>query len=282
MGNIKLVADSNSDLTDEIIQLYNISMVSQYVNIDGVSLRDRVDISSEELNKKISSLGKFPKTAAPSPSDFTAVFKPAIENGQDILCICTSSNISATYQNAVIAARDFPSSRIEVVNSMNISMGIGMVILNAVDLIEQGFNIHEIAEKLNSMIDRVRTVFVVDTLEYLRKGGRCTALESFVGDILKIRPVLAVSDGKLTVYEKFRGNREKVLKELLNLIEKDKGKINKKRILISHFKADEDVAQMKDSLQELFNPEQIIVAETGCSVSSHCGPNTVGIIYLVD
>lgn len=282
MGNIKIVTDSNSDLTDEIIKSYNIAMVSQYVTLNGVSMKDRVDISSEELNKRITSLAKLPKTAAPSPLDFSITFKPVIDSGQDILCICTSSYISSTYQNAVIAAREFPAGRIEVVNSMNISMGIGIMVLNAVDLIEQGFDIHEIAEKLKQMIDKIRTVFVVDTLEYIRKGGRCTALEGFVGDILKIHPVLTVKDGKLSVYEKFRGSREKVLKELLDLIVADKGKINTKRIVVAHFMSHNDAQLIKKSIEKIFNPDEIIVAEAGCSISSHCGPNAIGIIYLLN
>lgn len=283
MGNIKLVTDSNSDLTDEILKSYDIAMVPQYISLDGISIKDRTDITSEELNKRISSMDKIPKTSAPNPSDFYYTFKPAIERGQDILCICTSSDISTTFQNAVLAAREFPASRIEVVDSRSITMGLGMMVLCAEDLIEQGLgNIHEIAEKLRKIVDKIKLVFILDTLEYARKGGRCTALESFVGDILKIHPVLAVIDGKLTVSEKIRGSRERVLKELLNMVVKDKEKIDLKRMVIAHFMSHKDVQILKDRVEKLFNPGEIIVAEAGCSVSSHSGPNAIGIIYLIN
>lgn len=282
MGNIKLVTDSNSDLTDDIIKSYNIAMVPQYISLNGISIRDRTDITSEELNKKISSMDKLPKTSAPNPSDFYYIFKSALEGGQDVLCICTSSDMSTTYQNAVLAAQEFPASRIEVMDSRNISMGLGMIVLNAIDLIEQGFsNIHEIAEKLKKMVDKIKFVIALDTLEYIRKGGRCTALESFVGNILKIHPVLSLTNGKLIVSEKIRGSRERVLKELLKMVAMDKEKINLKRMVIAHFMSQKDVQDLKNRVEKIFNPEQIIVAEAGCSVSSHSGPNAIGIIYLI-
>lgn len=281
MRDIKIITESNSDITDELLKKYDIDMVSQYVTLDDVSYKDRKDMSGPELLDRVSRMSKLPKTAAPSPSDFHEVFRPQIDSGKDIICICTSPEISATYQNACIAAGEFPEGRIEVVNSMNISSGIGILVLEAVDCVKSGLDIHQTAEILRSKVSKIKTIFIIDTLEFLRKGGRCSALESFIGDILKIRPVLGVVDGKLALIEKTRGNRKKALGELLKKIEADKENIDTKRIMLSHAMGLKDAQYLKTELEKLMNFNEIVISETGCSVSTHCGPNTVGIIYLL-
>lgn len=280
-NNIKIITESNSDLTDELLKLYDIDMVSQYVTFDDVSYKDRIDMTGPQLLEKVSKMSTLPKTAAPSPQDFHNAFKPYIDEGKDILCVCTSHLISATYQNATIAASEFPEGRIEIVNSLNISSGIGILVLNAVDCIRKGMDIHETAELLRSKTSKIKTVFIIDTLEYMRKGGRCSSIESFIGDILRIRPVLGVVDGKLTLLEKTRGSREKALKELISKVLNDKDTMDTKRIMITHALGLDDSIYVKDQLAKNIDVENIIISETGCSVSTHCGPNTVGIIYLL-
>jgi hypothetical protein len=164
---------------------------------------------------------------------------------------------------------------------MNVSSGIGILVLYALDCIKDGLDIHQIAEVLREKASKIKTIFIIDTLEFVRKGGRCTALESFIGDILKIRPVLGVIDGKLNVIEKTRGSRKKALSELLRKVENDKDNIDPKRIMIAHAMGHDDAHYLKTEIEKMIDVEQVIISETGCSVSSHCGPNTVGIIYLL-
>jgi EDD domain protein, DegV family len=281
MYNIKVITDSNCDLSNQIMKKYDIPVVAQYVNFDNESYKDMVEITSAELFKKVSILNKLPKTAAPSPSDFHYTFKQYIDEGKDILCVCTSSFLSATYQNALIASKDFPPGRIEVVNSLNISMGIGILVLKAIDCVNDGLNIHEIAELLNNCTSKVKTIFTIDTLEYLRRGGRCSAVQSFVGDILKLHPVIHIADGKLVLAEKVRGRREKALKDLLDRVYRDKDIIDLKRIILTHSMSPDDAELLAEKIKKDLCPEEVIITETGCSVSTHCGPNTIGIIYMI-
>lgn len=281
MANIKIITESNSDIPDDILKQYDIDMVSQYVIFDNASYKDRVDMTGAELLEKVSKMHKLPKTAAPSPTDFQIAFKKAIDEGKDIICICTSHKISATYQNATIAAKEFPEGRIEIVDSLNISMGIGILVMAAIDCVKEGMDIHKTAEFLRSKTSKVRTVFILDTLEFMRKGGRCSAVESFIGDILKIRPVLGVIDAKLALIEKVRGRREKALKELVKKVVQDKDVLDCKRLSVTHAMGLRDAIYLKEQLNKALNVNEIMITETGCSVSSHCGPNTVGIVYMI-
>jgi DegV family protein with EDD domain len=141
-------------------------------------------------------------------------------------------------------------------------------------------DIHQTAEILREKTSKVKTIMILDTLEFMRKGGRCTAIQSFMGDILKIRPVIGVVDAKLTLMEKIRGKREKALAELMNKVIENKDNLDQKRLIITHALGLKDSLYVKEQFEKLLNINEIMITETGCSVSSHCGPNTLGILYM--
>lgn len=280
MHNIKIFTDSTSDLTKEILDLYDISVVPLYVTFEDAAYRDGIDINSIELYKKVEACNKLPKTAAPSPADFQKAFKPYIDEGKSILYIGLSSQISSTIQNAKIAAGDFPEGSIEIVDSLNLSSGIGLLVLKACDYVKEGLTVKQISGKLQEHIDKVKTAFIIDTLDYLYMGGRCTALQNFISGVLKIRPVVQVVEGKMILAQKLRGKREKSLETMLNNVLKDKENISPERIMITHSMGQEDANALKEQLEKSINAEEIIITEAGCVISSHCGPNTVGILYI--
>lgn len=154
--------------------------------------------------------------------------------------------------------------------------------LRAADYAETGMQVDEIADKIKESIPKVNTYFAIDTLEYLQKGGRCTSIQSFIGNMLKIRPILKVIDGKILLYQKTRGKRLKTLDTLLHEVAKDQENLQLDRIVVIHSFAPEDFDYLKTNLQTSLNVKEIIPLEAGCVISSHCGPKTVGIMYITN
>ena len=280
MAKIKLFTDSTCDLTDEILKKYDISVVPLYVHFNEDTYKDRIEITTEELYKKVDEYGILPMTAAPSPGDFYNAFKPFVDEGREILYIGISSLISSTVQNATIAKGDFEEAKIEIVDTFNLSTAEGLLLFKAVDMINQGMKLEEIGEALRAMTPKLRTSFVVDTLDYLYKGGRCSAVQHFFSSLLKIHPIIKIEEGKMTLGEKVRGKMEKALDLMIEDVLSRKGRIDSNRIFLPHSMAQSSVDYVIAVFEkELDNPE-FIVSGTGCVVSSHCGKGTLGIIYM--
>lgn len=280
MSKIKLFADSTCDLSDEMLKKYDISVVPLYVHFNEDSFKDRVEINTEDLYKKVDEYNILPSTAAPSPGDFYSAFKPYVEEGREILYVGISTLISSTVQNATIAKNDLEGSKIEIVDSLNLSNGSALLLLKAVDFIEQGLGLEEIAEKLTAMAPKLQTIFAVDTMDYLFKGGRCSSLQYFFGSLLKIHPIIKIVDGKMDLVEKIRGKMTKALDYMIEDTLARKDRIDSNRIFFPNSMALDSVNYIIAALEkELDNPE-FIIDETGCVVSSHCGKGALGVIYL--
>lgn len=280
MKKIKLFADSTCDLTDEILEKYDISMVPLYVHFNEDTFKDREEINTTELYQRVVEYDTLPTTAAPSPGDFYNAFKPFVAEGREILFIGISSLISSTVQNATIAKNDLEAANIEIVDTYNLSTGEGLILLKAADYIKEGLSLQEIGEKLRSFTPKLQTSFVVDTLDYLHKGGRCSAIQLFFSSVLKIRPIIKIKDGKMEVGEKVHGKMKKALNLMIEDVLSRKGRIDSKRIFLTHSMAQDSVDYVKAALEkELDNPE-IIITETGCVVASHCGKGTLGVLYM--
>ncbi|MGF9698176.1 MULTISPECIES: DegV family protein [Paenibacillus] len=278
MSRIKIFADSTSDLTPDWIKTHDIGIVPLYVVFGDESLKDGAEITPEQLYERVSKEGRLPKTAAPSPADFITAFQPYIEQGDDILYISLSSELSSTYQNALLASSEFPEGRISVVDSLNLSSGIGLLVMKAVHAAEKGQNLNEITQLVEAVKPNVRTEFVIDTLEYLHKGGRCSGMQNLIGSLLKIRPVIRVADGKMSPAYKVRGKREKALDQMLQNTLSQKHQIDTDLIIVVHTMAEEDALDLQKSLQEQTGA-RVELTTAGCVICSHCGPKTIGIIY---
>lgn len=279
MSKVKIITDSTSDLTPEILLRADISVVPLYVNFNEESFMDGVNITTKELYEKVEEYGCLPKTAAGSPADFHKVFNSFVEEGMDIVFIGLSSELSSHLQNAMLTANDFPEGRIHIVDSQNLSSGIGLLVMKAVDFKNQGLPAAEIAEKVRELVPKVRTAFIIDTLDYLYKGGRCSALQNFASGVLKIRPVVKVVNGKMILAQKLMGKREKALNTMLTNVIKEKNNIDSSRIMVTHSLSN-DAEYLKSELEEKLDVKEIITTEAGCVISSHCGPNAIGILYI--
>ncbi len=279
MNSIRIMTDSTSDLPESELLQRDINVVPLYVHFDQEVFRDSIDIDPKMLYEKVQQTNVYPKTSSPSPKDFIDYFKPVIDSGQNILYIGLSSQLSSTIQNARIAASEFPDHRIEVIDSLNLSAGIGMLVLEASDLAIQGKSLEEITETIHAMVPKVKTYFALDTLQYLHKGGRCTSLENIVGNMLRIRPILNVANGKIILQKKVRGKREKLVEEMMNLTEKELKPIDTNRVIVNHSFCPEIAERLREHLKKTLEPKEVMMTEAGCVVSCHCGPNTFSIVY---
>lgn len=280
MADIKIFTDCVSDLSKELIEENDIATIPFYVHFNDEIYKDGIELSQEELYKKVNTYGALPKTSAPSPQDFINSFKPYVEGGKEIIYIGISHKLSATMQNAIIAKKEFPNANISLVDSCNLSSGIGLLALKACDLRDEGLSGKQIVEKLSKLAPKIQTSFVVDTLEYLYKGGRCSALESFFGSVLKIKPILKVEDGELKLGKKARGKIDKVINSMLEDVLNNKNNIDKKRTFITHSQGGELVYYLKEQLENKTDIENVYITDASCVISSHCGPGTIGILYI--
>lgn len=280
MRPVKIFTDSTSDLPDELIKKYDISIIPLYVNFGLESYRDNVDINPVQLFQKVKETGKLPMTSAPTEGDFIAGFKEYIDRDMDIIHVSISSKISASFQNACKAASHFPEGRVKVIDSWSLSSGIGMTVLNVVDCLNEGMTLEETFRSAQSAVPRVRAEFAIDTLEYLHKGGRCSGLQMLLSSVLEIHPILSLHEGSIHVGSKVRGNRQTVLRKLAGYITDNVDKIESKRAIIAHCECPDDSAQLDTLIAGLNRFEQILHTTASCVIASHCGPKTTGIFYM--
>lgn len=279
MNDVIIMSDSTCDLSKELIEKHQIPIIPLYVNFGDDLYRDGVDITTRELYQKVDERGMLPKTSAPSIGDFIEIFKPYIEDGKDIVYIGISSKLSATQQNARLAAQEFPEGRIHVVDSLNLSTGIGLLVLKACTYRDKGHSAKEIAEYIEGIVPRVKTAFVIDTFDYLHKGGRCSSLTSFVGTMLKIKPIIHVIDGGMIVGQKPRGIK-KAYRIMLSQIFNDKNILDSEFVMVTHSEAPDAAKYLAEEINNHLSVDNLYTTEAGCVISSHCGPGTIGILYI--
>lgn len=282
MPSIQIMADSTCDLTPELIEAHGIRIIPLHVVFDDKTYRDGQDLTTGQLYELVAQRGSLPRTSAPSPADFVKEFEPVVADRRSIVYISISSALSSTYQNAVIASREFPEGAVEVVDSRNLSTGIGLTVLKAADYVRQGVtDASELASRLRDDTVKVESEFVIDTLDYLHKGGRCSGTQLVIGSLLRIHPVIKVVDGGMIVAEKLRGKMDKAAAGLLERALQNKERIDPSRVFVTHSMAEGTARWLKEQLEKELGPAaSVIITNAGCVISSHCGPGTVGILYM--
>jgi DegV family protein with EDD domain len=275
---IQILTDSCSDLSRDLLDGYHIDTIPLYITVGGKTYRDG-ELTFQDLFNSVKQTGQLPKTAAPSVVDFERFYE---QHPGDIVFISIGSKLSATNQAGLLAAQQFPDRCIHVIDSANLSTGIGLLAVYAADLRDQGLGADQIAVEIESMKTKVRTSFIIDTLEYLYLGGRCSAMQSVMGSLLQIRPVIEMKpEGSLGIKEKTRGSRKKALSLMLDGFKAHIDDIHLKRVFITHTGCDQDAEDVKAAILGMAPVENVYITYAGATVSSHCGPNTLGIIYRV-
>ncbi len=273
---VTISTDSCADLSSALIRDRDIKVIPLQVLVDGRNIRDG-EMSLEELFASVEKTGQLPKTSAPAVADFIDFYA----GSEEVVFIGISEKLSATIQSARLATSELKSQRIFIVDSKNLSTGIGLLVIKAADLRDHGLNAQQIASELEKLVAKVRTSFVIDTMEYLYKGGRCSGLQALAGSLLQIRPIITVQeDGTLGVKHKIRGSRAKALNTLLSDFKADLPDIDLQRVFVTHTSYPEDADYLVEELKKLAPVEQVLVTSAGATIASHCGPRTIGILYL--
>ena len=279
---IKIITDSTSDLSQELLDLYDIQVLPLYVNLGDDSYRDKVDITLDQVYKWSDEHKNTPKTAAASIGEVMDILKPYKYAEDDVIIFSISESMSSINQNMRLAAMELEyEDHVFVIDSMNLSTGTGLLIIEACEMARKGMKAADIAQAINDMRDKVRTSFVIDTLVYLARGGRCSSVAALIGGMLNIKPKIVVEEGKMEVSKKYRGPYKKVILQYVKEMEADLLKAKKDRVFITHTPCSEAIVDsIRQYLEGLNHFDEIIETDAGCTVGSHCGPNTLGVLFL--
>lgn len=282
MEKVKIIADSTCDLSEELLEKYDITIIPLCVIMGDITYQDGVNVTPEDIYEWSEKVNSTPKTAAPLLNDVVDILKPFTEQNREIIYFGISEEMSSTCNVIRLAAEFLDYEKIHIINSKNLSTGIGLQVLKAADLAREGKTADSIAEYIvNNMQDKVRASFVVDTLTYLYRGGRCSSVTALIGNTFQLKPMIIVKDGKMTVGKKYRGTIRKVLLNYVNDLRPDLMEAERERVFITHSGCEEDVVHLIcEFLQNLNLFREIIVTRAGGVISSHCGPKTLGVLFV--
>ena len=276
---IQFSADSTCDLSPDLLQRYNIAIRSLYVVMDGDPRMDGVGITPDEMYAFTARTGKLCSTAAINVADYLEFFRPLSQTHDAVIHTCISSEFSSCYQNACLAAQEFDN--VFVVDSRNLSTGHGLVVLEGIDLAAAGKDVPAVLEGMRAVTARVSASFIPSGLEYLRKGGRCSAVAALGANLLKLKPCIQVAEGKMGVGKKYRGNMHQVLPDYVKDMLAQPETLDPRRVFITHSGMDEDlIALVKETVQGCMAFDEILITRAGGTISSHCGPGTLGVLFV--
>lgn len=281
---IRIITDSTCDLSKELIEKYNIRVIPLHVSFPGddTEYLDGVNINSEQLYDLATKLNVLPKTGAVNVVEFIKVFEEELAKGNEIFYVGIGSGLSSTYNNACIAREQFPDSKIVVLDGQNLSTGTGLIVIKAARLAKEGKSLEEIKEICEKAVTLVSAKFCIDRLDYLYKGGRCSGMAMIAAHALKIHPVAKVINNKLVVYKKPRGKYENAVEVQIDEFMHDLDNIDKSCVFITHSGRMGGIEkQIYDKISPYLDKENLFITEAGCTISSHCGPKTIGILYIL-
>ena len=280
MKKIKIITDSTCDLSPELLEKNFVSVLPLMVNFKESSYLDGIDITTSELYDKVENLGYLPKTSAVTPGRMIEEFEKWLSNGYEVIFTGISSKMSRTYENALLARATVDKKHIHVVDSGNLSSGIGLLVLYMAKLRDEGYKSLEIVKKAKEKVSLIRSQFVIDRFDYLYKGGRCSGMAKIFGTVLKIKPIICVRNKEMSVGKKPHGKLEKGLDSLLDMLKADRDNIDLTNIMLTDSVCPSGVLYLTKKIKEILPSANIIHTNAGCVISSHCGKGTVGILYM--
>jgi len=276
---VVITADSTCDLSQEIIERFDIRVIPLTILLGEDSFLDGVDFTAADIYNRYRRDGTLPKTSAPGIQQFLDFFAPILEGGSEIVHLDISSELSSSYNNACIAASELEG--VYVVDSRALGTGLGLLAIEGCECRDKGMSAAEIAEHLRGLVGKVDTSFVLNTLEFMWKGGRCSGVTALGANLLRLKPALEMRDGKLGVYKKYRGNIQSVyrqyVKERLASAE-----IRPRHVFLydSGEIPEETIRELTDLVREAVPGAEVHNSKAGCTVTSHCGPQTVGVMFI--
>ena len=280
MKPVILTSDSVCDLPEELCRELGVKVIPLTVVEDEETFKDGLDITPDQIYERYEKEGLLPKTTAISPQEFLDFFGPLVEEGYEVVHLDISAKLSGTYQNACIAAGELEG--IYVIDTCHLSTSMGLMLMEGARLRDEGRGAQEIAQHLEAFKEKLVTTFVVDNLEFIWKGGRCSGVTALGANLLKIRPCLGMQEGELKVGKKYRGSMEKVYEQYVRDVLKVQN-IDTRAAILTHSGGvpEETLDQLKAMIRELVPFEKVYTMRAGCTVSSHCGPGTLGVLFAL-
>ena len=279
---VKIIADSTCDLSKELTDRYGVTILPLHILLGDDEYEDGVSITQSEIFIWSDKNRTTPKTSAPSIDHTMELFRKELENADELLVFTISEEMSTTANVCRMAAEELDvEEKVFVVNSKNLSTGIGLTVIEAAVMAASGMTGNEIVKEIDNIIPKVRASFVVDTLEYLYRGGRCSGLSVMLGTAIKLHPRIVVTDGKMSSDKKYRGKMKSVTLSYAKDLEDDLLKAKKDRVFITHTSDDSELVESVRAYLEGLNIfDEILETRAGGVISSHCGPGTLGVLFI--
>lgn len=279
---VKIISDSTCDLSAELISRYDIDIIPLHIILGENEYEDGISITPEKIFRWSDDNDTTPKTSAPSVEGAVEVMKPYLDAGDEVVVFAISEDMSTSANVMRLAADELDASdRVHVVNSKNLSTGIGLLVVEAAIMAKEGKSAAEIVAAVDELIPKVRASFVVDTLVFLHRGGRCSGLAALLGGALKLHPRINVTDGKMGAAKKYRGKLDSVILNYAKDLEEELKTAKKDRVFITHSGCDAAIVdEVRDYLKGLGVFDEIHETRAGGVISSHCGPGTLGVLFI--
>ncbi|WP_031557832.1 DegV family protein [Lachnospira multipara] len=279
---IKIISDSTCDLSEELLNKYDIDILPLHVVMGDKEYIDGVNISPDEIYVWSDEHKETPKTSAVGIGEAINLFRKYIDAGEEIIAFAISEDMSTTANVMRIAAEELEKEdKIHVIDSMNLSTGVGHLVVEAAIMAKNGESAETIVKEIEKMRHRVRASFVIDTLVYLQRGGRCSSVAAIAGGLLKLHPKIVVENGKMIASKKYRGSIDSAILKYVVDLEEELAKAKKDRVFITHSGCDKElIAKVREKLEALNRFDEILVTRAGSVISSHCGPGTLGVLFM--
>jgi DegV family protein with EDD domain len=275
---INILTDSTSDIPPELLDELHIEVIPMVVQLNGKIYRDGEDIDARMLFEHVHRTGHYPTTSAPSPGDFVKFF----DRENQSIYIGVSDALSSTFANAQLAVEQLGNRNIDLIDSKSISAGYGQVAIKAAEWRNSGMGFEALGIKIRQMVEKTRGVLILDTLDFLYKGGRCSAIEHTVSSLLKIRPLLQIlPNGTLGILRKIGGSRMKAVRSLWSFFKTQITALDFQQIYLMHIDCDEEVDYLVKNIKALGLPIEVNTGDVGCVLATHSGPKPLGIAYTV-
>ena len=276
---VHICADSTVDLSPELVERFGITVLPMLVTLDGDTRLDGIEVVPQDLFAYTQKTGQLAKTAAQSSAYYADRFRELTQDGGAVIHFTISASMSSAYNFACLAAEEFEN--VYVVDSMNLSTGIALLVLKAAEMAAAGDDAQTIVSAINVLRTKVDASFVVDTLEFLHKGGRCSTIAMLGANVLKLKPCIQVKDGAMDVGKKYRGRMSAVLRDYVADALHDPDDIDLSRVFVTHTCGDDPlVGEIVEQVKSTLPFEEVLTTTAGCTVSAHCGPGTLGVLFI--
>ncbi len=279
MADIIITSDSTTDLSAELRERYNIKIIPLGVTLGDKTYFDGVDVNPDDIYEYHRKTGELPKTTAANLGDLIDFFKPFVDEGKTVIHFSISGEMSSTFNNSRMAAEEV--GNVYAIDSRNLSTGGGLLVIAAAEMVKKGMEAEEIVKEIENLIPKVDASFVIDNLEYLHKGGRCSAVAMLGANLLKLKPCIEVKNGSMGVGKKYRGKFGDVLKTYVAERIGDGSDIDLDRVFVTHAGCDEDIVNaVVEDVKKAAPFKEVFLTRAGCTISSHCGADTLGVLFI--